>query len=99
MIVAFLFTLFFVFLKGSPRFSSASSSLRTSARLEDVLEESCGNDVEDELAPELDDNPGTSNGYEMFCLALDPLSFFGQMWLLTAGPLIGKTMLFAELAQ
>ena len=35
-------------------------SLRSVAGLEDVLDESCGGDVEDELAPEFDDNPGTS---------------------------------------
>ena len=34
----------------SRRFPSASSSLRTSAGLEDVLNESCCSDVEDELA-------------------------------------------------
>ena len=30
------------------------------AGLEEVVEASCGNDVEDELALELDDNPGTT---------------------------------------
>ena len=29
---------------------------------EEVLDEYCGSDVEDELAPELDDNPGTTTG-------------------------------------
>ena len=38
------------------------SSLRSLAGLEDVLNESCGGDVEDELAPELDDNPWTTRG-------------------------------------
>ena len=37
----------------SRRFPSASSSLRTSAGLEDVLNESCCSDVEDELAPDV----------------------------------------------
>ena len=27
-----------------------------------VLDESCGSDVEDELVPEFDDNPGTTRG-------------------------------------
>ena len=36
------------------------SSLRSLAGLGEVLDESCGNDVEDELALELDDNPGTT---------------------------------------
>ena len=30
--------------------------------LGEVLDESCGNDVEDELAVELDDHPGTTTG-------------------------------------
>ena len=40
----------------------ASSSLRSVAGLEDVLDESCGSDVEDELVPEFADNPGTVTG-------------------------------------
>ena len=32
------------------------------AELQDVRDESCGGDVEDELVPELDDNPGTTRG-------------------------------------
>ena len=41
------------------------SSRRKLAGLEEVLDESCGNDVEDELEPVLDDN----NRHEIFCLA------------------------------
>ena len=46
--------------------------------------------MEDELAPELDDNPGTTIGTK--CSVLHKILFpiFGQMWFLTAGPLIGK---------
>ena len=48
----------------------ASSSLRSDAGLEgvldDVLDESCDGDVEDELVPEFDDNPGTNKRYEIF---------------------------------
>ena len=33
------------------------------AGLEEVLEESCGKDVEDELATELDDNPRTTESF------------------------------------
>ena len=44
----------------------AGSSLRSDAGLgaglEDVLDESCGGDVEDELVPRLVDNPGTTRG-------------------------------------
>ena len=50
---------------GSPRFPDArawASSHRGLAGLGEVLAESCGNDVEDELALELDDNPGTTIG-------------------------------------
>ena len=33
------------------------------------LDESCGNDAEDELVLELDDSPGDSNGHKVFRLA------------------------------
>ena len=46
----------------SRQFPGARSSLRSFAALEDVLEESCGGDVEDELAPEFEDNPGKTRG-------------------------------------
>ena len=54
------FGYFLGFLERSRRLPDASSSLRRLAGLEQVLTESCGNEVEDELAPELDDNPGTT---------------------------------------
>ena len=38
------------------------SSLRSLAGLGEVLDEPCGNDVEDELALELHDKPGTTVG-------------------------------------
>ena len=50
----------------SHQFLSAASPLRSSAGLgdvlEDVLDESCGGDVEDEAVPEFDDSPGTTRG-------------------------------------
>ena len=59
----FLFSFWFWVLGSvSRQFSGAGSSLRSVAGLEDVLAESCGIDVEDELVPELDDNPGTTRG-------------------------------------
>ena len=82
------FFLFWVFGE-SRQFPGAPSSLRFVAGLEDVLDESCGSGVEDELVPESDD---------MFRLAENLLSLFGQVWLLTAGPLKGKSVPFAELA-
>ena len=48
-----------------------------------MVDESCGNDVQDELALELDDNPG---------------SILGQMWLLITGTLVSVIVSFAELA-
>ena len=48
-----------------------------------MLDESYGNDVQDELALELDDNPGP---------------ILGQMWLLITGTLVSITLSFAELA-
>ena len=57
-------------------FPNASSSRRTSAGLEDVLDESCGGDVADELAPEFDDNPGTTRGMKRSrCELRRPLLF------------------------
>ena len=53
------FDLVFGFLERSRRLPDTFSSLRRLAGLEQVLHESCGNEVEDELAPELD-NPGTT---------------------------------------
>ena len=57
-----------------------------------------GNDVEDEHALELEDTPGTTTGKTFCSLARIYFLIFGQMWLLTTGPLIGVTVLFAELA-
>ena len=53
------------------------SSLRILAGLEEILDESCGNDVEDELALELEElvvNPGTTIGTK--CSILDRGSHF-----------------------
>ena len=52
----------------SRQFPGAGSSLRSVAGLESVLDESCGNDVEDELVPELDDNPGTTRDTKLSVL-------------------------------
>ena len=60
-------------------------------------DESCGNDVEDELALERCDNPGTA-GTIFFHFALGYFPLLGQMWLLPTGPLAGVTVFFAELA-
>ena len=56
------FNFAFGFLVYRARFLLPQSSLRSVAGLEDVLDESCGSDVEDELVPEFGDNPGTTKG-------------------------------------
>ena len=61
----------------SRQFPGAGSSLPSGAGLEDVLDESCGGDVEDELAPELDDNPGTTRGTKFSVLHQNPLTLLG----------------------
>ena len=96
-----LLSLFFLFWvsSGSCQFPGAGSSLRSVAGLQDVLDESCGGDVEDELVPEFDDNPGTTRGTKFFRLASNILPLFGQVWLLTAGPLIVFSVFFAELSK
>ena len=45
-----------------------------------LLDESCGNDVEDDLALEPDDNPGTITGTKFSVLHRIGL-ILGQMWL------------------
>ena len=42
-----------------------------------MLDESCGNDVEDELAPELEDNPGTTTGTKFSVLHVE---LFSHSW-------------------
>ena len=61
------------------KLSSANSLLRSGAGLEDVLDESCGGNVEDELVPELDDNPRTTKRYEVFrcCIKSSYLVWLG----------------------
>ena len=91
----------------------ASSSLPSNTVSEDELaaalflqtggdsgpKDSCGGVVEDELLPELTDNPGTTRGRDnTVCLADKQLSILGQSWLLTADPLIGVSVDFAKLA-
>ena len=61
-----LFIFVFVFGGSRDQFPGATSSLRSDAGLggvlDDVLDESGDGDVEDELVPELDDNPGITIG-------------------------------------
>ena len=62
----------------SRQFPGAGSSLRSGAGLEDERDESCGGDAEDELAPELDDNPGTTRGRSFpFCIKSSYLVWLG----------------------
>ena len=82
------------------QFPGAGSSLRSDAGLEDgVLDESCGGDVEDELAPMLDDNPGTTRGAKFSVLHKNVLTLFGQPWFLSAGPLISISEFFADFSK
>ena len=69
------------------------------AGLEDVLDESCGGDAEDELVQEFCQQSRDNKRYDIVRLALDLLPLFGQVWLLTAGPLIGISVFFAELSK
>ena len=50
---------------------------------------SCSNDVEDELALELEelvDNPGTTIGTKFFRIAQNYVAICGHLWFLTSGP-------------
>ena len=68
-------------------FLGDSSLLREFAGFNEV-DESCRGDVEGDLLLEIDDCPGTTKRNEVLSLAKDFLPFFGQMWLLTTGPLM-----------
>ena len=56
-------------------------------------------DVEDELVPELDDNSGKTRGTKFSVLHESVLPLFGHPWFLTAGPLIGISVFFAEFSK
>ena len=57
-----LFFFLFRFFGESRQFPGARSSPRSVSGLEDAVDEYCGSDVEDELVPEFDNNPGTTRG-------------------------------------
>ena len=88
-LLSLFFTICFGFFFGESRqFPGVGSSLRSVAGLEDVLDECCGGDVEDELVPGFDDNPGTRRGTKFSVFAVELLPLFGQVWHLTAGTLM-----------
>ena len=51
------------------------------AQLEEVLDESCGNDVEDYLALELDDSPGPTIGTTLSVLHIILFQFVLWVWI------------------
>ena len=61
MLHRYLLFIFVLFFGESRQFPGAGSSIRSVAGLEDVLDESCGGDVEHNLVPEFD-FPGTTRG-------------------------------------
>ena len=69
------------------------------AEHEDVLDESCGVHVEDVLVPEFDEKSRDNKKYEVLRLAYQRFPLFGQVWLLTAGPLTGMSVFFKELSK
>ena len=81
---------------GLRQFPNTPSLLRKFAGINE-LDKSCANDVEDEHALELDDNPGTTTGTTFSVLHGNVFPIFGRMWLLTTGPLICVSVLFVEL--
>ena len=64
-----------------------------------MLDESCGIDVEEELALELEDNPRTTIGTKCSVLHIIIFPFLLSFGFLTTGPLKFKSVFFAELAQ
>ena len=67
-------------------------------QFEEVLDDSCGGDVEEELVPELDDNP-RKRGTNISVLQKNPLQFLVNRGFLPAGPLVGIYVFLAELFQ
>ena len=56
--------------------------------------ESCDEDDEEVgvgVVEELVDKPGTTNGAQFDMIAINSLAIFGEMWFLTAGPVVKKT--------
>ena len=66
--------------------------------------ESCDDDDDDDddvsvgVVEELADKPGTTNA-TLFDILQYPLAFFGEMWFLTAGPVVSIPMILAELPE
>ena len=85
----------------------ASSSHHSNTESEDELDaalfpetkcasssnDSCGSVAEDELFPELTDEPGTTRGTKLSVLQKIRFPFLGQSWLLTADPLVRASVL------
>ena len=99
--LSLFYFLFWVFGESRDQFPGASSSLRSDPGLggvlDDVLDESCDGDVEDEVVPELDDNPRTTIDTNFFHFASNVLPLFSQPWFFTAGPLmIDVSVFFTE---
>ena len=76
-----------------------ASFLRSVAGLEDVIDEACGSDVRRRTGTRIIRQSRDDKRYEIFCLAENLVPLFGQVWLLTAGPLIGVSVVFAELSK
>ena len=93
------FLFWFWFVGESRHFSGAGSSLRSDAGLEDTVDASCGGDVEDEFVMGFDDNPGPTRGAKFSVWPKNILPLLGQPWFLTAGPLTGKSVFFAEFSK
>ena len=75
---------------------SVNPSNNASAGLGDVFDESCGGDAEEKMPPELDENPGTTRGTKWSVLHVVVFPSLGQPWFLTADPLLGISVFFAE---
>ena len=64
--------------------------------------ESCDEDVEEvgvDVIEEFVDKPGTTNGTQFHILQSILLPFFGEIWFLTAGPVVSIPMTIAELPE
>ena len=77
---------------GFPRDSSLTVSLLSVAGFSVLPTVSCDEDVEEtseDEVEELVDIPGTTKGTQFAILQLIRLPFFGEVWFLTTGPVVG----------
>ena len=87
---------------GSSRDSTLILPLLSAVGFSVSITESCNDDAEEvgvDDAEEFVDKPGTTNGAQFGFVAINSLAIFGEMWFLTAGPVVSVPMILTELPE